>query len=94
MGLAALSLEPQLSEQDRALLDFEKSWWSFPGAKETEIRERFALSPTRYYQQLNALIDTEEALRHDPLLVKRLRRQRVTRQQERSARRLSLRVPL
>jgi len=79
-----------LSAQQVALLDFEKQWWALPGSKETEIRERFDISPTRYYQLLNALIDTEAALVHDPLLVKRLRRLRATRQKERTARRLGV----
>lgn len=79
-----------LSPQQAALLDFEKQWWALPGSKETEIRNRFDISPTRYYQLLNALIDTEEALAHDPLLVKRLRRLRSTRQKERTARRLGV----
>ena len=80
----------ELTEQQAALLDFEKQWWALPGSKETEIRERFDISPTRYYQLLNALIDSDAALAHDPLLVKRLRRQRATRQRERTARRLGL----
>ncbi len=79
-----------LSEQQAALLDFEKAWWSLPGSKESEIRERFDISPTRYYQLLNALIDSAEALAYDPLLVKRLLRQRATRQRERTARRLGV----
>ena len=79
-----------LTEQQAALLDFEKQWWALPGSKESEIRERFEISPTRYYQLLNALIDTEAALVHDPLLVKRLRRLRATRQKERTARRLGV----
>lgn len=79
-----------LTEQQAALLEFEKAWWSLPGSKESEIRERFNISPTRYYQLLNALIDTEAALAHDPLLVKRLRRLRATRQKERTARRLGV----
>ena len=79
-----------LSEQQVALLDFEKQWWALPGSKESEIRERFEISPTRYYQLINALIDTEEALAHDPLLVKRLRRLRAARQKERTARRLGV----
>jgi hypothetical protein len=79
-----------LSEQQAALLDFEKIWWSMSGSKESEIRERFDISPTRYYQLLNALIDSPDALAHDPLLVKRLRRTRETRQKERTARRLGV----
>lgn len=86
----AIAAGTELSEQQAALLDFEKQWWALPGSKETEIRERFDISPTRYYQLLNALIDSETALAHDPLLVKRLRRQRATRQRERTARRLGL----
>ena len=79
-----------LTEQQASLLDFEKQWWALPGSKESEIRQRFEISPTRYYQLLNALIDTEAALVHDPLLVKRLRRLRATRQKERTARRLGV----
>lgn len=79
-----------LSEQQASLLEFEKQWWALSGSKESEIRERFDISPTRYYQLLNALIDSEAALAHDPLLVKRLRRLRSTRQKERTARRLGV----
>jgi hypothetical protein len=81
-----------LSARDAAILDFEKQWWALSGTKESEIRERFELSAPRYYQLLNALIDTPEALAHDPLLVKRLRRQRASRQKERSARRLGITI--
>ena len=59
-----------------------------PAAKEQAIRELFNLSATHYYQILNALIDTEDALAHDPMLVKRLRRLRTSRQRARTARRL------
>ena len=48
------------------------------------------MSATRYYQVLNALIDKPEALAQDPLLVKRLRRLRATRQRNRSAKRLGI----
>ncbi|UYM06795.1 DUF3263 domain-containing protein [Solicola gregarius] len=79
-----------LSERDAAILDFERTWWQYAGAKEQAIREKFDLSATRYYQVLNALIDREDALAHDPLLVKRLRRLRHARQRARSARRLGI----
>jgi hypothetical protein len=70
------------------MLDFERQWWKYAGAKEQAVRENFDMSATRYYQVLNALIDRPEALAHDPLLVRRLRRLRATRQRQRSARRL------
>ena len=80
----------QLSERDAELLAFERQWWKFAGAKEQAIRDKFAMSATRYYQVLNALIDKPEALAQDPLLVKRLRRLRATRQRNRSAKRLGI----
>jgi hypothetical protein len=81
-----------LSERDSAILEFERQWWKYAGAKETAIRESFDMSATRYYQVLNALIDRPEALVADPLLVRRLRRMRAERQRARSARRLGFEI--
>jgi hypothetical protein len=81
-----------LSERDGLILAFERHWWKYAGAKEQAIRDQFQMSATRYYQVLNALIDRPEALAHDPLLVKRLRRLRAARQRARSARRLGIEV--
>ena len=74
-----------LSDEDRAMLDFEEQWWRYAGAKEAAIHGRFELTPTRYYQRLNQLIDTDEALAARPLLVRRLRRLREGRRRQRSA---------
>ena len=79
-----------LSERDEQVLAFERQWWKYAGAKEQAIRELFDMSATRYYQVLNALIDSPAALAHDPMLVKRLRRMRASRQRARSARRLGV----
>ena len=81
-----------LNRRDREILAFERQWWKYAGAKEQAIRELFDMSATRYYQVLNALIDTPAALQADPMLVKRLRRLRATRQRQRSARRLGIEV--
>jgi hypothetical protein len=77
-----------LSSRDQQMLALERQWWKYAGAKEQAIRELFDLSATHYYQILNALIDTEAALAHDPMLVKRLRRLRTSRQRARTARRV------
>ena len=77
-----------LSERDDQMLAFERQWWKYAGAKEQAIKDLFDMSATRYYQVLNALIDRPEALASDPMLVKRLRRLRASRQRARSARRL------
>jgi hypothetical protein len=72
-----------LTDRDRAILDFERSWWSEPGKKELAIRERFDLSTTRYYEILNELLDSSEALEYEPLVVRRLRRVRDRRRRAR-----------
>jgi hypothetical protein len=81
----------QLSERDQAILGFERQWWKYSGAKEAAIRELFDMSSTRYYQLINTLIDTPEALEFDPMLVKRLRRMRSSRQAARTANRANIR---
>ena len=82
----------ELSRRDRDILAFERQWWQFAGAKEQAIKEMFSLSPTRYYQVLNEVIDNPAALAEDPLLVRRLRRLRTSRQKARSARRLGFEI--
>ena len=69
----------QLSDLEIKILDFERSWWRYAGAKESAMKELFDLTPARYYQLLNDLIDRDEALAASPILVKRLRRLREAR---------------
>jgi Protein of unknown function (DUF3263) len=76
----------ELSRREHEMLTFERQWWRRPGAKETAIRDRFGMTPTRYYQVLNALVDRPDALAADPVLVGRLRRLRLARQRTRSSR--------
>jgi hypothetical protein len=87
-GLEAASVQApglELSRREHEMLTFERQWWRRPGAKETAIRDRFGVTPTRYYQVLNALVDRPDALAADPLLVGRLRRLRLARQRTRSS---------
>jgi hypothetical protein len=81
-----------LTRRELEILDFERKWWKYAGAKEDAIRELFGMSATRYYQVLNAVVDKPEALAADPMLVKRLRRLRASRQKARAARRLGFQV--
>jgi Protein of unknown function (DUF3263) len=87
-GASSVHAPEGLSERDLAVLAFERQWWKYAGAKEQAVRDLFDMSATRYYQVLNALIDRPDALAADPMLVKRLRRLRASRQRARSARRL------
>lgn len=81
-----------LTRREHDILAFERQWWKYAGAKEEAIKELFSLSATRYYQVLNALVDRPEALAADPMLVKRLRRLRASRQKARAARRLGFEI--
>lgn len=72
-----------LTERDKAILDFERAWWAEAGSKETAIREQFELSGTRYYEIIGELMESAEAMEYDPLVMRRLRRQRDRRRRER-----------
>ena len=77
-GIADLDDSELLTDRQRAILDFERQWWRQPGAKEQAIREAFEMSPTRYYQTLNAVLDLPQAVRYDAALVNRLQRLRAS----------------
>lgn len=81
-----------LTRREYDVLAFERQWWKYAGSKEDAIKELFSMSATRYYQVLNTLVDRPEALAADPMLVKRLRRLRASRQKARAARRLGFDV--
>lgn len=84
---SAPRLADQLTEQERQILDLERQWWKYAGAKDQAISDRLGISAVAYHQVLNRLIDAEAAQAHDPMLVKRLRRQRDARQRGRASRR-------
>ncbi|MFF4304352.1 DUF3263 domain-containing protein [Streptomyces sp. NPDC001601] len=73
----------ELGAREQAILALERRGFPSPGAKERAIREELDLAPVRYYQLLNALLDDEGALAHDPVTVTRLRRVRDARRSER-----------
>lgn len=74
-----------LSDEQAAILAFEKQWWRYAGAKETAIRETFGLTMPLYFQKLNAILELPAAMEADPFTVKRLLRLRDQRAGQRSA---------
>jgi len=76
----------KLTDTAREILAIERQWWQYPGTKEATVRARLDISMVRYTQLLNRLIDSEAALAHDPLTVKRLRRIRAERKRSRTLR--------
>jgi hypothetical protein len=69
---------------DSLILALEKQFFRTAGAKEDAIKA-LGLTPMRYYQLAARLIWTEDAIRHDPITVKRLRRIAQARQDGRGA---------
>ena len=88
-GGDARPLAGPLGERERRVLVFERQWWRHAGAKEEAIRTEFGVGPTAYYQLLSRLLDDPAALAHDPMLVKRLQRQRASRRRRRASGRLT-----
>jgi hypothetical protein len=74
----------KLTDLELRILDFERQWWRYAGAKESALKDLFDMAPPAYYQMLNNLIDREDALLAYPMLVKRLRRLREARTNARS----------
>jgi hypothetical protein len=74
---------PVIDERQQAMLEFERTFWTFDEPKEMLVRARFQCSADEYYAELNELLEMPEALEHDPLVVRRLQRQRVRRRRER-----------
>jgi Protein of unknown function (DUF3263) len=72
-----------LTDRDRAIIDLERVWWRLSTTKAAAIRDRLELSPTRYYELLNTLLDDPAAAAYDPLVVRRLRRMRLRRRRAR-----------
>jgi|YelNatPaOPRAMG01_1025707.scaffolds.fasta_scaffold162300_2 hypothetical protein len=68
----------ELTDSEKALVDFERSWWLESGGepKSAAIRRCLEMSPSTYRSTLERLIDSPEAFAYDPLLVRRLRRRR------------------
>lgn len=63
-----------LSEEDRAILDFERASLVEPGPKDMTIEIDLGLSAARFYERLRAIVASAHALAYDPLTVKRVRR--------------------
>ena len=72
-----------ISERHQAMLEFERNYWTFDEPKQTLIRARFQCSADEYYAELNELLEQPAAMAHDPLVVRRVQRQRLRRRRQR-----------
>lgn len=65
-----------LTDRDQQMLTMAGAHYQRQGARESDVRKLFTITPTAFYQRINQLLDLEDALAWNPLLVKRLRAQR------------------
>jgi hypothetical protein len=75
-------IDRELTDCQRQLLDFERTWWQFDDSREALIRARFGCSPDEYDAELDEVLDHPRAMDHDPLVVRRFQRRRVRRRRE------------
>jgi len=86
IGTAVTATPVELDELAKHVLAFEHDRARHDRTKEAEIRVEFDMTPARYYQVLNRVIDSPAALAYDPQLVSRLQRLRHARTSARAAR--------
>jgi hypothetical protein len=69
----------ELTDRQRDMLAFERTWWQFDEPRADLIRARFACSADEYYAELNQVLELPGAMAHDPLVVRRFHRRRLRR---------------
>jgi hypothetical protein len=69
----------ELTDRQRDMLDFERTWWQFDDLRDEHIRARFDCSADEYYAELNQVLELPGAMAHDPLVVRRFQRRRLRR---------------
>jgi len=76
-----------LSEQERAVLDLERTWWKDGRNKAAAVRARLGLSLSRYNQLLSRLASNKDAEAYDPLVVARVRKAKADRRRRKAGER-------
>jgi hypothetical protein len=77
-------MRPELTADERSLLDFASWQYRFPGKQEADLRELFGFGASTYWRKVNDLLDRPAALAYDPVTVNRLLRVREDRRAARS----------
>ena len=66
-------IAPELSDRDKAILEFERKWWRHEGAKASTAFQIFEMTEARYHQALSRLVYTEAAVLYAPDVCRRQR---------------------
>lgn len=72
-----------LTPTQKQMIDLAAESFKYSGSLEVLARERFDLSPTRFWQEVNHLIATEAGLTYSPAVIARLKRRRHERERPR-----------
>ncbi len=74
-----------LTDKERAVLDLERSWWVGVEAPATkgEAIAALGLSRAQYYSLRDSAVERAEAEAYDPLVVRRVRRDKAARRRAR-----------
>lgn len=65
-----------LTDTQKAMLNLAGQQFKHAGSLEDQAQKLFGLTPTRYWQEINHLINTPAAHQHDPALARRLTQRR------------------
>jgi len=65
-----------LTTTEQAMLTLAGQTFKHAGSLEEQAMQQFGLTPTRYWQEVNRLIQTPAAHQHDPALARRLNQRR------------------
>jgi hypothetical protein len=65
-----------LTDTQKAMIDVAAQTYKYAGSVDVIARERFGLSPTRFWQDVSRLIQSEEAYAYRPEAVRRLNQRR------------------
>ncbi|MCF8589849.1 DUF3263 domain-containing protein [Gordonia liuliyuniae] len=69
--------DARLSDEDRAIIDLSKRHYRTADAHAAAVRTELGLSVTDYFRKLNRLADDPAAFAYSPIVVKRLRRNKL-----------------
>lgn len=65
-----------LTDRQREMLDFERTWWQSDEPRDEAIDARFDLSVDEYYEELMRVLEMPAAMAHDAMVVRRFHRRR------------------
>lgn len=65
-----------LTDTQKSMLDLASEKFKYAGSLDSAAMERFGMTPTRFWQEINVLIQTEAAVAYRPPTVAQLKTRR------------------